>query len=284
VGFGHVDWTEGQLREASLQRLIIAYASGPRLPRYDNPEPSRLPTPANNTLTDITERKAVIEGLIEKYTEGFRAPTLPSGSSAGPLPLKHCVLVTGATGSLGSHIVSHLAQLSTVDRVVCLNRLSTEEADERQQKSLAMRGIMLNPAVISKLKVVTTDTSKPNLGLSPERYRELVLSVTDVVHSAWPMSLNRPIRAYAAQFSVFRNLIGFACDAAEYRPAGFKFGFQFISSLAVVANYPQMTGNPLVPENRSLKVAMLMPNSYARTYSPELCMHTQTTSTQQSCA
>jgi acyl transferase domain-containing protein/thioester reductase-like protein/acyl carrier protein/SAM-dependent methyltransferase len=249
VGFGHVDWTEGQLREASLQRLIIAYASGPRLPRYDNPEPSRLPTPANNTLTDITERKAVIEGLIEKYTEGFRAPTLPSGSSAGPLPLKHCVLVTGATGSLGSHIVSHLAQLSTVDRVVCLNRLSTEEADERQQKSLAMRGIMLNPAVISKLKVVTTDTSKPNLGLSPERYRELVLSVTDVVHSAWPMSLNRPIRAYAAQFSVFRNLIGFACDAAEYRPAGFKFGFQFISSLAVVANYPQMTGNPLVPEN-----------------------------------
>ncbi|KAH7355893.1 putative polyketide synthase [Pyrenochaeta sp. MPI-SDFR-AT-0127] len=249
VGFGHVDWTQGQLREASLQRLIIAYASGPRLPRYDRcPELSVPPTLQDNALTDITERQAVIDALVEKYTKDFSVSSLPRTSSVSLLPSKRCVLVTGATGSLGSHVVAYLAQLPAVDKVFCLNRVSTVGADERQQRSLEMRGIMLAPASMSKLNVVTTDTSKPNLGLSPEKYRELVLRVTDIVHSAWPMSLTRPIRAYAAQFSVFRNLVEFARDAAEHRPAAFKFGFQFISSLAVVANYPQMTGNALVPE------------------------------------
>jgi thioester reductase-like protein len=199
-------------------------------------------------LTDITERRETIDMLVEKYSKDFRAPSLASTTSASHLPSKRCVLVTGATGSLGSHIVAYLAQLPMVDTVICLNRLSTVDANERQQKSLEMRGIVLDPAFESKLKVVTTDTSKPNLGLLPEKYHELVLSVTDVVHSAWPMSLTRPIRAYAAQFSVFRNLVEFARDAAEHRPATFKFGFQFISSLAVVANYPQLTGNALVPE------------------------------------
>jgi hypothetical protein len=203
VGFGHVDWTEGQLREASLQRLIIAHGSGPRLPRYDrSPEPSVPSTPAYSTLTDITERRKTIDALVEKYSKKIRAPSLASTTSANHLPLKRCVLVTGATGSLGSHIVAYLAQLPMVDTVICLNRLSTVDANERQRKSLEMRGIVLDPAFESKLKVVTTDTSKPNLGLLPEKYHELVLSVTDVVHSAWPISLTRPIRAYAAQFSV----------------------------------------------------------------------------------
>ena len=36
VGYGHVDWTEGELPEASIQRIIIALASGPRYERMLN--------------------------------------------------------------------------------------------------------------------------------------------------------------------------------------------------------------------------------------------------------
>lgn len=111
-----------------------------------------------------------------------------------------------------------------------------------------MRGIQLDEEALAKLKVIETDTSKPMLGLSQEMYSHLADKVTHIVHSAWPMSLTRPVRLYETQFKVFRNMVDFARDITDNRPAPFKLGFQFISSLAVVANYPLWKDKPLVPE------------------------------------
>lgn len=264
VGFGHVDWTQGKLEEASLQRLIIAHASGPR---YDRPKPSS-PTPGAAPLEDdkvsaddLTARKEVIETIVRKYTEDFRAPApVEAAANAAADPpadasrssTGRCVLVTGATGSLGSHIVAELAERPDVHTVVCLNRISTIDANVRQQSSLDMRGISLSEASMSKLKVLETDTSKPFLGFSSpdsETYRCLVGKVTDIVHSAWPMSLTRPVRAYESQFKVFRNLVDFAGAVADHHSRdGHVVGFLFVSSLAVVANYPALTGRAWVPE------------------------------------
>jgi len=158
------------------------------------------------------------------------------------------VLVTGATGSLGSHIVACLGQLQDVHTIVCLNRLSNVQAVLRQQMSLEARGILLDSASMSKLKVVDTDTSKPKLGLSSETYDYLVNNVTHIIHSAWPMSLTRPIRGYEMQFRILKNLVDLAHEATRYRPSSLRFGFQFISSIAVVANYPLLNGKVLVPE------------------------------------
>ncbi|KAK7733712.1 Type I Iterative PKS [Cytospora paraplurivora] len=245
VGFGHVDWTEGHMPESSLQRLIIAHASGPTYPRGPRP-PS--PPEAAPTLPDITDRKSVIDAYIEKYTKSFRAPADKSATPHQPPPLGKCVLVTGATGSLGGHIVANLAGLPDIHTVVCLNRLSQSPAEGRQRDSLAMRGIQLDEKSLAKLSVIETDTSKPTLGLSREMYSHLVSTVTHIVHSAWPMSLTRPVRLYESQFKIFRNIIDFARDIIDYQPAPFKLGFQFVSSLAVVANYPLWKGEPLVPE------------------------------------
>ncbi len=111
-----------------------------------------------------------------------------------------------------------------------------------------MRGIALDSSTMSKLKVIEADTSKDKLGLSTESYQYLVHNVTHIVHSAWPMSLNRPIRMYHAQFKVMRNLIDLASEIVAKQPEAFQLGFQFISSLAVVGNYPRLTGEALVPE------------------------------------
>lgn len=245
VGFGHVDWTEGQMPESSLQRLIIAHASGPRYPRGVRPPSPPEPAP---TLPDVTDRQTVIDAYIEQYTKDFRAPIDPDTIPARSPPSGKCVLVTGATGSLGGHIVANVARLADVHTVVCLNRLSQSPSEDRQRKSLAMRGIQLDEESLAKLKVIETDTSKPLLGLSQETYRHLVDTVTHIVHSAWPMSLTRPVRLYKPQFEVFRNMIDLARDITDHRPTPFKLGFQFISSLAVVANYPLWKGSPLVPE------------------------------------
>ncbi|EAW12049.1 putative polyketide synthase [Aspergillus clavatus NRRL 1] len=261
TGYGHVDWTAGDLPEANIQRLIIAHASGPR---YEHAPKPALPSIVEPQLTfDNPEREAMIEAYVTKYTADFIPPSptnaAPHNASAST---EQCVLVTGATGSLGSHVVAYLAHRPDITRIICLNRLSTVDANERQRASLEKRGITLDAAPLSKLHVLETDTSKPNLGLSPETYTHLTHTVTHIVHSAWPMSLTRPIRTYETQFKTARNLLTLASDIIARRPAPFKLGFEFVSSSAVIANYPLWTGSPLVPEKPGT-IASLPGTGYA---------------------
>lgn len=255
VGYGHVDWTEGQRPEASLQRLIIAHASGPRYARAATIAPAAAASPTtiseSPALAKITERQAIIDAIVARYADDFPHTFPADPDSIAPASATddhHCVLVTGATGSLGAHIVAALVQRPDINRVVCLNRLSMTDPVLRQQQSLELRGITLDAESQAKLTFLATDTSKPALGLTPATYRELVHTVTDIVHSAWPMSLTRPVKAYESQFKVFRHLLDLAGAIVRHRPAPFRLGFQFISSLAVVGNYALQTKNSLVPE------------------------------------
>lgn len=156
--------------------------------------------------------------------------------------------MTGATGSLGSHIVSAAAQMAGVSKVVCFNRIGTVDAATRQQEAFDMRGIELDSRVKSKLQILEGDSSKPMLGLSSDTYNTLVQSVTHIVHNAWPMSLTRTTKAYEAQFQVMRNLIDLSRECTSRRPSSFQFSFQFISSIGAVGYYPLWTGRSLAPE------------------------------------
>lgn len=144
--------------------------------------------------------------------------------------------------------MAYLAQLPDVKTVICVNRVATIEATVRQHKSFELRGIILDSASSSKLKILETDTSKPFLGLSADTYQYLVNTVTHIIHNAWPMSLTRAVRAYESQFKVMQNLIRLAREASAHRQASFQFGFQFISSIGTVSYYPLWSGKALVPE------------------------------------
>lgn len=259
VGFSEVDWTDGVRPETNLQRLIVALASGSR---YDLQSQSIQPR-ATPSLTDIAGRQEIINSYIHEYTKDFHA--LPISNLQAPvLPalVGDCVLVTGATGSLGSHIVGYLTRLPSVHKVVCLNRRSALPATVRQDESFKLRGILLDEKSRSKLDVLEVDTAKPLFGLAAEVYQELVNTATHIVHNAWPMSLTRPIRGYESQFSVMRNLINFAREVSSRRPSPFKFGFQFISSIGIVGYHPIHFGVIRAPEAK-MDVESVLPVGYA---------------------
>ncbi|KAJ3497705.1 hypothetical protein NLG97_g1700 [Lecanicillium saksenae] len=245
VGFGHVDWTKGDHPESDLQRLIIAFPSDQSHPPAMRPTDyvSRIFEPSLPTNND--ERQKVSDNYVAKYSKDFElsATSTPRYKSTS----SYCILVTGATGSLGSHIVAALAQREDVATVICINRLSNADSVSRQKSSFAMRGIQLNEGHLSKLEVIETDTSKPFIGLSDEKYQSVIGRVTHMVHSAWPMSLTRPIRMYEIQMKILKNLISLAVDITKAQPQ-LCLGFQFVSSIAVVANYPLWKNSPLVPE------------------------------------
>ncbi|RYP73018.1 hypothetical protein DL771_003886 [Monosporascus sp. 5C6A] len=266
AGFGHVDWSDGNLPENAFQKVIIALASGTQGPR--------LPKPAPELMTeldkgDVVARTAEAEQLVTKYSEGWATPKLQALSVRrgnqgekrfGRMDLGAVVLVTGATGSLGSHLVQKLAENPNVAKVVCLNRRSSSgsSVDERQQEAFLSRGIALSPGARAKLRVLETDTSQAQLGLPPHEHAWLVQHGTHIVHNAWPMSGTRPLSAFEPQLQALRNLLDLAremasCDAA--RPV--RVGFQFVSSIGVVG----YAGESRVLERR-VPLSAVLPSGY----------------------
>lgn len=169
-------------------------------------------------------------------------------------------MVTGATGSLGAHLVEHLAKLPKVGKVICMNRHTRGAvAASRQLHAMQTKGLSLDESALSKIEIIETNTAAPKLGLPDERYRELTDQVTTIIHNAWPMSGKRGIDGFEIQFRVMRNLIDFANDAASSQHNAITF--QFISSIAVTGYYPVATGFANVPEVQ-MEIAHVLPNGY----------------------
>ncbi|KAJ5910075.1 Polyketide synthase [Penicillium tannophilum] len=242
VGYSHVDWTDGNHPESTIQRIILAV----------NGKGEGIPSAAEDKA-----RQCMVDAFVEKYTLGFSAPAFAQKTNVSQSDL--CILVTGATGSLGSHIVDYLSHLPQVKTVVCLNRKTTSDAHVRQLQALESRGI--SSTEVSKVEVIDTDSSKPLLGLQHETYNELATKITHIIHNAWPMSGTRPLKGFEGQFKVMRNLIDLASAAGSAH--GSVVGFQFISSIAVVGHHPSTrTSHHLVPEERIQTAASVLPNGY----------------------
>ncbi|KAM4057347.1 starter unit:ACP transacylase in aflatoxin biosynthesis domain-containing protein [Hirsutella rhossiliensis] len=251
---------------ADLKQLLLGDAGS-----GDNVQPAaENATPKNNAVKTIeidtsalAARKQAVDELVKKYTAGFSAPG-SSPSSTMPSDNEKVILVTGASGSLGGHLVYHIAQLPDVKRVVCLNRENKAEPYDRQQKAMRGKGIRFPEALKSKLLVLQTDSAKPMFGLPKSEYEGLVNSVTHLVHNAWPMSAKRPLAGFESQFQVMRNLIDFSSATASRRPDSFQFSFQMVSSIGVVGHYGLASYDgtrTMVPEQR-VGIDTVLPNGY----------------------
>lgn len=257
-GFSHVDWTAGSLPESSIQRLIIAFASS-----LDSNSLVSMPSESlHESTVEADPRQALVDSYVDRYAAVAMESTAPALTTRLPATGRS-VLVTGATGSLGSHLVAYFATRPEVREVVCLNRISNKDAAERQYQALISKGLSLSAESWAKVQVFEVDTHKPLLGMTNNEYQKLTQSVTDIVHNAWPMSLKRPIKTFERQFEVMANLIAFARECASSCSAtDQRIGFQFISSIAVVGHHPFVTGQALVPEE-PVTVASAPPIGYA---------------------
>ena len=228
-----------------------------------NTKRNSMPLRTESETAALAARRNAVDDYVQKYTAGFSAPVASPLSSTASSDNAKVVLVTGASGGLGSHLIDHIAQLPDVKTVVCLNRKNNAEPYIRQQKAMRDKGIHFPETLKPKLLVLQTDSSSPMFGLSNGEYEHLVTSVTHLIHNAWPMSVKRPLAGFESQFQVMRNLIDFACDVVARRPESFKFSFQMISSIGVVGHYGVGNGDTktVVPEER-VEIDSVMPSGY----------------------
>ena len=103
-------------------------------------------------------------------------------ASTGALPRPERVLLTGATGFLGSFVLFELLRHTRTD-VYCLVRAAnTEEGGKELRKALEAYGLW-DEELSSRIVPVVGDLSEPLLGLGPERFEELAGETDAVYHS-----------------------------------------------------------------------------------------------------
>lgn len=194
--------------------------------------------PKHPAANGIIPESEIIEQLVEKYTG--------RGDDEQPQK-KDVVVLTGATGSLGSFFLGQLLMNDFVGRIICLNRPGKENAIETQKHAMRLRDISVSDDMWAKVEIRQTSTAAPCLGLEEPEYERLATEVTHIVHIAWPMNFKMGLQSFDASFRSLQNLIQLARKAHFYHYRT-KPRLLFISSISTVGNYPSVQGGILVPE------------------------------------
>jgi thioester reductase-like protein len=92
--------------------------------------------------------------------------------------------LTGATGALGSHILSQLLANPSVTQVYCLVRpKATETASERVLATLKQRFLLaLSKSSLEKFQSLPAKLEEENLGFKMSVYEQLRDTVSTIIH------------------------------------------------------------------------------------------------------
>ena len=112
-----------------------------------------------------------MEQMIAKYS--FVDNPFDSGVSSPANAEDIVVLLTGSTGSLGSHVLEGLLRDANVAKVYTLNRPGSIPSAARHLNRFQDKGLDLKLLASPKLVHLSSDYSMDNLGLSSQQYDEV---------------------------------------------------------------------------------------------------------------
>lgn len=132
-------------------------------------------------------------------------------------------MLTGATGSIGAHILFELLHDDSVSKVFCMTR--REFPLESILQSLIAKELYITPEQASKIVALRSALDQPNLGLEADSdvLHQLQQSVTQVIHVAWPVNFNLPLNQFEPHIRGLHNLIQFSLSVSRSEPAVLMF-------------------------------------------------------------
>ncbi|KAF9461920.1 hypothetical protein BDZ94DRAFT_1322983 [Collybia nuda] len=179
----------------------------------------------------------IFESMIQKY--GFPIDATTHTKQAHTTSTIS-ILLTGGNGMLGVHLLARLLQRPNV-RVYCIIR-----GDPWRRLCVAFEKHALDLSILHSSKaegslylMQSDNLFKKHLGLSNSDYSTLMDNIDEIVHGAWKVNFNLPLKEFEPFLEVTRSLAKL-CIAS-----GRRVKYHFISSYASTFGYP----NKFVPEN-----------------------------------
>ncbi|KAF1995036.1 acetyl-CoA synthetase-like protein [Amniculicola lignicola CBS 123094] len=161
------------------------------------------------------------------------------------------VLLTGATGFLGVHILNLLIHDPSVARIfVCIRGSHLAPYEEQQERARARvtSAMAFHKFAPEKCRdeekqivYVPFFLTEPDLGLPVEVYTTLVEETTHVIHAAWEVNFSLPFKTFASQIEGTVNMFNLLVLSLQYKNScnhspHYTPCIMFCSSVASVAN------------------------------------------------
>ncbi|WP_416966908.1 amino acid adenylation domain-containing protein [Streptomyces sp. 4F14] len=160
------------------------------------------------------------------------------GISRVPRDTPRRILLTGATGFVGAHLLARLLADTQADLVCLVRAHGVPEATARLHEALTRHGITLDARTADRLTALPADLARPGLGLPRETLADLAASCDAIFHNAATVSILRDYATLrAANTESTRQLLRLA--AVRTTP------LHYVSTLSVA---PPASHAPEVPE------------------------------------
>ncbi|KAG6356352.1 hypothetical protein INS49_015740 [Diaporthe citri] len=190
----------------------------------------------NNVHSETTDPEKLARVMVETYSN---FPSTEPGAEVMNSPTKaKTVLLTGATGQVGAHLLFSLLSRPDVKSVLCLVRAqNSQDGLARLHTALREAGLLahLSATQLEKIVACPGDLSDPSNCFSPSDYSRILNTVTTIIHNAWPVNFNLGFQSFEAQaIRPTHQLISLALRS-NLRP---KPTFTFVSSVSTVLNAP----------------------------------------------
>ncbi|KAJ7743089.1 L-aminoadipate-semialdehyde dehydrogenase [Mycena metata] len=158
--------------------------------------------------------------MVDKWLANVKTHEPPASAAPRPEDAR-VVVLTGASGSLGAHILHQLVPSPSVRKVICFSRAkSHEESIQRIRESMKARKL---PFPDDKLISYAANANAPLLGLKESEYNLIRDEVTDVIHNAWPVNFALSLESYDEHVGGAVNLINLCLASPYAEPAAFFF-------------------------------------------------------------
>ncbi|KAI0695501.1 polyketide synthase [Cerioporus squamosus] len=164
-----------------------------------------------------------MQSLLEELSATISHRSLPADA-----PTKRqgqVVLVTGTTGSLGSHILAELLSASAYDKVIALVRPGRQGSTrDRQAAAFTDRGLDASLLDSQRFVLVDCPFEGEHLGLDSAAYEKLRTSVSHIIHVGWLVNFDLPLSSFKSTLLALRDLVDLAAEALEFGPVSLLYG------------------------------------------------------------
>ncbi|MFY4722869.1 amino acid adenylation domain-containing protein [Streptomyces sp. LaBMicrA B280] len=165
-------------------------------------------------------------------------PDIRPGTRRTPREAPRRILLTGATGFVGSHLLARLLADTDAEIVCTVRAADVPEATARVHAALTRHGLTPGERASARLTALPADLARTDLGLPPETLADLAASCDAIFHNAAAVSILRDYATLrAANTESTRRLLRLA--AVGTTP------LHYVSTLSVA---PPARHTPEVPE------------------------------------
>ncbi|KAK5112939.1 hypothetical protein LTR62_003761 [Meristemomyces frigidus] len=143
------------------------------------------------------------------------------------------IVLTGATGALGAHVLDQYRRKQTVAKIYCLVRGADEHAaTERVNKALEQRRLN-DLSTDTQVVVLRASLGDSRLGLNEAMYDQLAREATIIMHVAWSVNFRMKLRSFVKDnIAGVTNLINLALSTTHPEPPRFGFCSSVASAMA----------------------------------------------------